>query len=397
MALGGSIDVWQPPTTSSRTRGVLALGLTASVAVLAGCTSSGDDAPSAAADVRNVILVNGDGMGAAHREAGRLDQVGVDGRLAMGSMPVTGLQTTDPEDPEAIVTDSAAAASAWATGEKTYNGAISVDVDGEPLATLGTEAAEAGKATGLVTTTRVTDASPAAFFSNARDRGEEGEIARQYLAETGPDVVLGGGAEFWDGDLIAQADSQGYQHVTDADELDTADGDRLLGLFADRSMYPDGSDDPSVEYSSTVPLADMTRKALDVLGRDEDGFFLLVEEEAIDSMSHDNDGNQMLGAMRSLEAAVVVLREYVADHPDTLLVVTGDHDAGGLTIETSDDGDEEPFGIEGSERVFALDWSTDDHTGVPTPVTAEGPRSEQLAGAYPNTHLHGVLREALLG
>ena len=100
--------------------------------------------------------------------------------------------------------------------------------------------------------------------------------------------------------------------------------------------------------------------------------------------------------MRSLDETVAVLREYVADHPDTLLVVTGDHDAGGLTIEEVD-GDEESFDIEGSERDFALDWSTDDHTGVPTPVTAEGPRSDELAGAYPNTHLHEVFREALLG
>jgi alkaline phosphatase len=111
-------------------------------------------------------------MAAAHREAARLDQAGFDGDLVMDSLPVAGLQTTDPRDPEDTVTDSAAAATAWATGQKTFNGAISVDVEGKPVTPLGTEAKRAGKATGLVTTAQVTDATPAAFFSSVEDRGE---------------------------------------------------------------------------------------------------------------------------------------------------------------------------------------------------------------------------------
>jgi alkaline phosphatase len=348
---------------------------------------------------RSVILVNGDGMGAAHREAARLDQHGRDGALQMDAMPVAGFQSTSSADPGAAVTDSAAAASAWATGRRTYNGAISVDLDGAPLPILGAEASAAGRATGLVTTAQVTDASPAAFFSTVPNRGAQGEIARQYVEDTQPDVVLGGGANAWSADLLAAAEQDGYAVVRDRDELESADGDRLLGLFADEEMFtaaPD--DDGDAEYDPAVPLAELTTTALDVLSRDPDGFFLLVEEEAVDEMSHANNGELVLQAMRALEAAVRVAREYVAAHPDTLLIVTGDHDSGGLTVEDADgidDGEDGPFPVAGGDQQFVLDWTTTGHTGAPTPVTAEGPGSRQLSGFYPNTHLYEVMRQAL--
>jgi alkaline phosphatase len=391
---------------------------------------------------RNVIFINGDGMGAAHREAARLDQEGLDGQLAMDSLPATGLQTTDPRDPQATITDSAAAATAWATGQKTYNGAISVDVNKNPLLTLGAEAERAGKATGIVTTAQVTDASPAAFFSNTPDRGKQSEIAEQYLEVTRPEVILGGGEDWWlpagtvgayadapaddpteaskgsRGDLISQAKRQGYQYVTNGDELDRARGDRLLGLFSNEEMFqqrPDGAGD---EYDPVVPLPDMTKKALDTLSRDRDGFFLVVEEEAVDEMSHDDTGTRMLQAMRALDDAVQVARDYVALHPDTLLIVTGDHECGGLTVEGVDAADESgpggtldgtpavgaqisgedgPFTVAGSDKQYVLDWTTAGHTGAPTVVTAEGPRSDELIGYYPNTHLHDVMHEVLFG
>lgn len=394
---------------------------------------------------RSVIFVNGDGMGAAHREAARLDQEGFDGRLAMDSLPVAGLQTTDARDPEDTVTDSAAAASAWATGVKTYNGAISVDVDGEPLLPLGTEAAQAGLSTGLVTTAQVTDASPAAFFSNSTDRYAQDDIARQYLEVSRPQVVLGGGEDWWlpagdegehaprtgdtedpevsrstQGDLVEQAEELGYDHVSTAEELAASDADQLLGLFANEEMFQQRPEGQGDEFDPEVSLADMTTRALDVLSEDEDGFFLLVEEEAVDEMSHVNNGARVLEAMRSLDAAVEVARAFVAEHPDTLLIVTGDHECGGLSIEDVDPTDESgpngtleqevpidgetesgedgPFTVAGAEEHdFALDWTTTGHTGVPTVLTAEGPGSEALGGYQPNTHLHEVMREVLLG
>ncbi|MBB3086614.1 alkaline phosphatase [Geodermatophilus sabuli] len=367
-------------------------------------STSGPAAPGGATAGRSVILVSGDGMAAAHREAGRLDQEGPGGRLAMDALPVSGRLTTDPAVSD--VTDSAAAATAWATGQTTYNGAISVDLDGEPLPTLGAEVAAAGKATGLVTTAEVTDASPAAFFSNAEDRDEQESIARQYLEEGGPSVVLGGGADVWEDEgLTDRARDLGYEYVATAGGLaSAADSDRLLGLFADEVLYD--------EDSPEVSLATMTATALQVLSADADGFFLFVEEEGVDSAGHDNDGGLLLESMRSLDDAVQVARDFVATHPDTLLVVTGDHETGGLTVDDGtpstggDDssrgrgtgrGGEGPFPVAGSDDTFRLRWSTDGHTGEPVPVTAEGPGSEQLTGTHPNTHLHEVMRAALLG
>jgi alkaline phosphatase len=424
-------------TVDRRRRVLTVVLLGGTVATLASCgvLGSGSDEP------RSVIFINGDGMSAVQREAGRLDQVGLDGDLVMNSLPVSGLQSTDSADPTATVTDSAAAASAWATGQKTYNGAVSVDLQGRPLAVLGAEAKQAGRSTGLVTTAQVTDATPAAFFSASTDRSAQDDIARQYLEVTKPDVILGGGEDWWlpagspgafpdapaidpeegsrgsKGNLVEQATKAGYDYVTDAAGLAAADGNRLLGLFANEEMFQQAPEGQGDEYAPVVPLADMTTKALDVLSKDDDGFFLLVEEEAVDEMGHSNNGTRMLEAMRSLEAAVKVAHAYVREHPDTLLIVTGDHESGGLTIEDVNPGDESgpggtlppapggatvsgedgPFPVAGSDKQFALDWTTNSHTGVPTPVSAEGPHSGRLGGFYPNTHLHEVVRDIVAG
>jgi alkaline phosphatase len=391
---------------------------------------------------RSVIFVNGDGMGATHREAARLDQEGFDGQLAMDQLPVAGLQTTDSRDPEDTVTDSAAGASAWATGVKTYNGAISVDVDGNPLPTLGQQAEEAGLAGGIVTTAQVTDATPAAFFANSTDRAAQDDIARQYLEVSRPEVILGGGEDWWlpagdegtypprtgdeedpevsrstQGDLVAQAQDLGYEYVSTAEEFAAADSGLLLGLFANEEMFQQRPEGQGDEFDPVVSLADMTTRALDVLSQDEDGFFLLVEEEAVDEMSHNDNGARMLESMRSLDDAVEVARAYVAEHPDTLLIVTGDHETGGVAIEDVDPEDESgpggtldpsipgetesgedgPFVVAGTGGAydFALDWTTTAHSGEPTVVTAEGPGSEDLTGYYPNTHLHDVVSAVL--
>jgi alkaline phosphatase len=218
----------------------------------------------------NVIFVNGDGMAGAQREAGRLSIAGLDGDLEMDKLPVSGLLTTDSRDLETVITDSAAAATAWATGEKTYNGAISVDLARRPLPVLGQQAKAAGKATGLVTTAQLTDASPAAFFSRTPDRTQQDEIARQYMEETQPDVVLGGGEDWWypagtagafpdappedteeaststKGDLVDRARQLGYIYVSTPEQLRQAAGPKLLGLFANEEMFqpqPEGQGD----------------------------------------------------------------------------------------------------------------------------------------------------------
>lgn len=385
---------------------------------------------------RNVIFINGDGMGAAAREAARLNLAGIDGELAMDKLPVDGQLTTSPHDPKAVVTDSAAAATAWATGEKTYNGAISVDVDGNPLPTLGAQAKAAGKRTGLVTTAQVTDASPAAFFSNTPDRGRQDEIARQYLQVSKPDVILGGGEDWWlpkgkpgvfpdqpeedpseaskgtKGNLIKQAQDKGYEYVSSAGQLDKAKAKngKLLGLFANEEMFQQKPEGQGDVYRPVVDLATMTSKALDTLGEDghgkknKDGFFLMVEEEGVDEFAHANNAGKVIESVRQLEKAVAVARQYVAAHPDTLLVVTADHETGGLSVEEKDDADESgtgvsaedgPFAVRGSDKQFYVDWTTGQHSSVAVPVTATGPSSDRFTGKHPNTYVHEVLSSIL--
>ncbi|KAB8187008.1 alkaline phosphatase [Microbispora catharanthi] len=377
---------------------------------------------------RSVIFVNGDGMSAAHREAARLYLTGLDGQLTMDKLPVSGQLSTSPHDPATAITDSAAAATAWATGTKTYNGAISVDVNGKPLPILGMQAKAAGKSTGLVTTAQVTDASPAAWFSQTANRSAQDEIARQYLAVSKPDVILGGGEDWWlpagtpgawpdkpaedpseaskgtKGNLIDQAESAGYQYVSTAQELARAKRGKLLGLFGNEEMFQQRPEGQGDVYAPAVDLATMTRKALDTLSTNKKGFFLFVEEEGVDEFAHENNGARVLQAVESLEKAVQVARAYVAAHPDTLLVVTGDHDCGGLTVEDTSGSDESgsdlstedgPFPVHGSGLKFVMDWTTTGHTGVDVPVTAQGPLSTLFTGKHPNTYVHEVLSQVL--
>ncbi|WP_242905736.1 alkaline phosphatase [Actinomadura terrae] len=391
----------------------------------ASASPQGHPRPRAA---KNVIFINGDGMAAAQREAARLHLAGLDGQLGMDRLAASGQLTTSPHDPKAVVTDSAAAATAWATGRKTYNGAISVDVDGKPLATLGQQAKAAGKSTGLVTTAQVTDASPAAFFSNTANRKAQDEIARQYIEVSRPDVILGGGEDWWlpkgtpgafpdqpaedpsegsqgtKGDLITKAKSAGYQYVSSRGQLAKARNGKLLGLFSNEEMFQQRPEGQGDVYDPVVDLATMTSKALGNLSHNRKGFFLLVEEEGVDEFAHENNGTRMLQALGQLERAVAVARAYVATHPDTLLVVTGDHECGGLTVEENDANDESgtgisaedgPFTIKGSNKTFTLDWTTSGHTGVDVPVTASGPLAAQFSGKHPNTFVHTVLQQIL--
>ena len=384
---------------------------------------------------RNTILLIGDGMGQAHRLAGQLVSIGRFGRLAMDRLPCAGLMGTVSADPNHFVTDSAAAATALATGVKTANGAVAVDLDGRPVPTIVELAKRAGKSVGLVTTCQITDATPAAFGAHVPHRSDHGEIARQYLETTEVDVILGGGEAYWypagdpgafpddpedprqasqgtGGHLVARACERGYEYVTDADQLRAAVGPRLLGLFANQELFrqrPEGQGDG---YDPPVSLAEMTAKAIDVLARNPDGFFLMVEESAIDRMAHRNNAPLTLKGVLELDRAVQVALRHAEADPATLVIVTADHECGGLAIAGSDDppypyepggglsdaalaGEDGPFPVAGADHGFVMGWATTGHTAVPVPVTATGPGAERLTGCYENTHLFGVMAEAM--
>ncbi|MBA4603105.1 alkaline phosphatase [Thermoactinomyces mirandus] len=372
---------------------------------------------------KNVILMVGDGMGKAQRDAIRLSSVGLHGETAMDNMPYTGYVHTNSADPEEFVTDSAAAATAMATGVKTYNGAIGVDRHKKPVETVLEKAKKLGKATGLVTTSQVTDATPAAFGAHVEDRDDQSRIARQYLENSRPDVILGGGEDYWypagnsgrhpdrpaddpsegskgtEGNLVELAKKLGYQYVSDHRELQKANGARLLGLFANEEMFQYGTE-AGDKYNPLVSLPEMTDRALETLSRNKNGFFLLVEEEGIDSMCHVNNAELAIEAGRQFDRAVARAKKFARKHGDTLVIVVGDHETGGFTIEPLDDSDESgdgtsaedgPFPVAKSNQQFIVDWTTEGHTAVDVPLTAMGPGAERLQGVYENTHIHDVV------
>ena len=372
---------------------------------------------------KNVILMVGDGMGKAQRDAIRLSSVGLHGETAMDDMPYTGFVHTNSADPKEFVTDSAAAATAMATGVKTYNGAIGVDLDKRPVETVLEKAKKRGKATGLVTTGQVTDATPAAFGAHVKDRDDHSKIARQYLEKSRPDVILGGGEDVWypegnpgrhpdhpaedpsegskgtEGNLVERAKKLGYQYVADRKELQRANGSKLLGLFANEEMFQYDTE-AGDQYNPLVSLPEMTDKAIQTLSKNKNGFFLLVEEEGIDSMCHVNNAELAIEAGKQFDKAVARAKDFAKKRGDTLVIVVGDHETGGFTIEGLDDSDESgdgvskedgPFPVAHSDQQFMVDWTTEGHSAVDVPLTAMGPGAHLLQGVYENTHIHDVI------
>lgn len=387
------------------------------------CSSKGSEAEGEglSAEAKSTVLFIGDGLGASHREAIRLSTAGEYGELEMDRLPYYGMSRTVPDDPESLVTDSAAGGSAISTGLKTRYGVVGLDAEGEPALTLLERAQESGKATGIVTTAEVTDSPTASFAAHVPDRGEQPEIARQYVEETRPDVILGGGEDFWYpkgdpgaypndaedteslgvGDLPDRMEEQGYSYIADPEELEGAEGRQILGLFANRDMFEAGGEE-SGSYEPVVTLTEMTRKAIDTLSKNKDGFFLVVEEAAIDDMSHEKNAELTLEAGRQLDEAVGVAKSYRQKNPDTLLVVTADHETGGLAVrgepgDKEDDTVDGPFPVAGTGKDFWVDWSTDGHTPVAVPVTAAGPGAKRLTGNFENTHIHDAIEQAMFG
>ena len=321
---------------------------------------------------KNIIFVIGDGTGPAHYTAMRHLR-GAEFRT--GTMPVVGLATTPSVD--RYVTDSAAAATALATGVKVNHAAVSMAPDGTSPTTVLEAAEKLGKATGLVTTAKFFDATPAAFASHAKDRDEWVNIINQ-MARSGAELIVGGGrAAFGKEDmpaLDAYAKESGYAVFTDWASLSTATGTRILGVFPEQPRNMDFPD---------VPLATLAQWAIDRLRNDPQGFFLMIEHEGTDSASHQNFTSDVAASLRSLDAAVGVALDFARAAGNTLVIVTGDHETGGMRITESKAGR------------FRVEFVTTDHTAVAVPVFAFGPGSAAFAGFYENTHIGKTLLAVL--
>ncbi|MEN6519524.1 MAG: alkaline phosphatase [Armatimonadota bacterium] len=332
-------------------------------------------AASAYGAPKNIILFIGDGMGLATVAGARISSQGPGGRLAMDSMPVSGFATT--YSANALITDSAAAGTALATGTKTNNGMIGVAPDGKRLKSILEAAMGLKKSTGLVTTTTISHATPASFAAHVNSRGDETEIACQLL-ENHVDVLMGGGMQFFaakdqpgskrtdDRCLLTEANAAGYALATNSEGLSAVKSRKILGLFANGYL---STKEPE------PPLSALAAKAIESLSKDKDGFFLMVEGGQIDSFAHANDFENAVRQVIEFDRAVAAGLDYARKHSDTLVIVTADHETGGLTLLTNSEGQLQPS------------WSSKGHTGVTVPIYAFGPGSEKFAGLIDNTDI----------
>jgi alkaline phosphatase len=369
------------------------------IVVMFGCGSDTVE-PVANSNTNNIILFIGDGMGDAHRLAAKWVAVGETGAMSMDDMPISGLiKTGSANNP---VTDSAAAATAMASGIKTHNGVIGLDANRNIVMTILEKAKSRGKMVGLVTTTQISHATPAAFAAHIANRNFMTDIAYQIMAAE-IDVLLGGGEDEFlpttevgcfpeageriDGlNLINEALAFGYTFVCDPtafSAVDTTSTVRLLGLFADEGML----------RPISPTLTEMTQKAIDILSKSSKGFFLMVEGGQIDWASHSNDAENAISDTIELDKAVRVALDYAAVYEDTLVIVTADHETGGMSVSLTASGAPEedgPFAMpDGTE--FYVNWSTTGHTSSDVPVTSKGPSSDMLNGIHENTYIFDVM------
>lgn len=398
----------------------------------------------------SAVLFIGDGMGPAYVTATRVARGGSRGRLRMDGLPYTALSRTHSAD--SPVTDSAAAASAMACGQKTANGVLCEDAsavygkqDGRKLESIAVWAKKRGLRVGLVTTTTVTHATPAAFYAHEKDRDNEAGIARQAV-ESGFDFLLGGGRKFFPEDVRAEARAAGWTVVETADALRAIGGldRRVLGLFAGghlpyqpeieaarKRMDGEGAANPGDAAARSAPtIVEMTRWAIDALRKTGQPFFLMVEGGRIDHAGHANWARTLVDETAAFDEAI----GYAVDTLDpktTLVLVTADHETGGLSINGYPDEKDgiwstyrDPREEEGDEPYPVLTFSSgpgtkrqtrqpphgaDDprpsglslgsaaHTGVDVVLYAWGAGAERVHGTLENTSVYTILREHLEG
>ena len=404
---------------------------------------------------KNVILLIGDGMGDSEITAARNVAEGAGGFFkGIDALPLTGQYTHYSLDKKThkpnYVTDSAASATAWATGTKSYNGAIGVDVNGKDQVTLLELAKAAGKATGNVSTAELQDATPAALMAhvtsrkcygpektselcptNALEQGGKGSITEQML-KTRPDVTLGGGSksfnevakagEYQGKTLNEQAQALGYQMVNDwqgLTRITSANQQKpLLGLFSAGNMpvrwqgpkasYHGNIDKPVVTCEvnkdrpvATPTLAQMTSKAIELLKTNENGFFLQVEGASIDKQDHAANPCGQIGETVDLDEAVQQALAFAREEGNTLVVVTADHAHSSQIVEngTKAPGLTQAVNTkDGAVMTISYGNSEEDsqeHTGSQLRIAAYGPHAANVVGLTDQTDLFFTLRDAM--
>lgn len=334
---------------------------------------------------KNIILFIGDGMGIAHITAAKTVQA----KLNLERFKTLGLITTDAADN--YITDSAAAATALATGYKVNKGAISCHPDGTSLKTILEYAHETAKSTGIVVTSSVTHATPASFIAHVQHRKYENSIA-ETIAQSKINVLLGGGLAYFtpkstsgsmrqdEKNLIAQL-ANSHHVITSASEFkNIPQVEKLVGLLAPKHLKK-ASD-------RKISLAEMTQKAIEILSKNPNGFLLIVEGSQIDFAAHYHNSDWIIEETIDFDQAVGIGLNYAENDDSTLLVVTADHETGGYALEA---------GSIKQQKISKADFTTFHHTGEMVPLFAYGTGSDIFGGIHDNTEIGKILIDFIIG
>ncbi len=291
---------------------------------------------NAIAAPKNVIYMIGDGMGPAYLAAYRYYMDNPDTKVVERTIfdeLWIGNASTYPDD-DTVVTDSAAAATALSSTHKTYNGAIAVDHAHKPLTTMMEIAKAKGMQTGVVVTAQINHATPAGFLAHDTSRRNYDQIADDYFdnkinGQFVADLMLGGGTSYFirkDRNLVDEFKQAGYQYTDSWAGLASLNKLPALGLFAPKGFVS------ALDNPQPLPLKQMTEKALELLTPAEKGFVVMIEGSQIDWCGHANDVACAMAEMHDFGNAIKAAKAFVDAHPDTLLVITADHETGGLSL-----------------------------------------------------------------
>ena len=323
--------------------------------------------PNQSKKVKNIIFVEGDGTGLSQVSAAQYFK---DGPSNYDRFPVIGLIKTSASSD--LVTDSAASATAFASGKKTYNGAIGVTPDSIPIPTLIEIVSKKGWQTGIVVTSTITHATPACFYSHVDDRNKHEEIAN-FLPTSDVDFFAGAGLKYFnmrkDGkNLLKTFEENGF--IIETESLrDFESAEKLGFLLAPTSM-------PTMLEGRGNFLQEASKLALKRL-TNTNGFFLMVEGSQVDWGGHDNDADYLIAELIDLDNTLGDILDFSEADGETLVVVTGDHETGGFTLAAKD----------GDYNTIVPTFSTKNHSATMVPVFAFGPGAENFGGIYENTEI----------
>lgn len=332
---------------------------------------------------RNIILMIGDGMGLSQVSSAYFYG---NEEPNFSRFPIVGLSLTSSASNK--ITDSAAGATAFSTGEKTYNGAIGVSMNKDTLETLIEYFNSRAWSNGLVVTSSVTHATPAAFYAHQESRDAEYAIAAQLANNGIVDFFAGGGLKFFHqgepDDLLVKMRKSGYL-------INTRGLDDTLPTHQSRFGYLLAANGMKGEYEGRGDyLEKASRLAIDALNQNKKGFFLMIEGSQIDWGGHDNDADYLISELLDFDKAIGAVLDFAEKDGNTLVIVTADHETGGFTLSENSASKEH-------DNELLPTFSTGGHSATLVPVFAFGPGAELFSGIYQNTEVHKKILEAING